>query len=698
MSTRTSLSVNRIKLYVPAAALLLLFFVLSGSIAAQQPADDSLETAKLPPQALEAPAPVTPKKGIERLSRLDTALAELVEATTPGDMQTVARSRALQLDDNRVQVQIDVPAAHIPQIEAAISSVGGDVTGIATEQGLVQAWIPVGSLTAIAARPAVQSVQPPVEVQLFEPQLAGNYTTEALAAINADEWHSAGYTGGGVKIGVIDAGFQGYPGLLGSDLPASVTTRNFADGESQSQVDGTTPHGTACAEIIHDVAPDADLYLVKIRTLVDLIEAVDYLRGQNVHIISTSLGFYNVSPGDGTGTLADIVKQAHNDGIFWATAAGNDREAHWGGQFVDGDNDGWHEVASGQEVNYFGPGNGNYYSIPAGYLISGYLRWNDWSDVDQDYDLYVVRLDTGTGQWQIVASGQNEQNGSVGQRPVERVTYVSSGDSTGYGFLIRKFNANGAANFEFFAPKVTRLDELLHARSLANLADAPAAMTVAALDSDSPYPQEAYSSEGPTNGPGGSASGGAIKPDISGYANVDTSSYGTVQQFNGTSAATPHVAGAAALIKDAYPNIQPADLQSFLESRAEEKGTAGKDNQFGHGRLYLGDAPLVLHTLPTRILEKNTSHDNVTDLWAYAQDDYPDNQLTFTIDNTPVISAGVTIDGNRFIDVNPAPNWTGQTDVTIRVTNPAAKSTTETFTVHIVDSVENVYLPLILNQ
>lgn len=698
MSRRTSSSINRIKLYLPVLALLLLFFALSGSTAAQQPGDGSLETVTLPPEALEAPALVTPEKAIDRYPKLDSGLAALAEAAEMGEIQALAQSRAIPIDSDRVQVELDVDPADISQIRAAISSAGGIVTGTVPDKGLVQAWVPIPSLTTISARSDVQAVQRPAEVQLFEPHLAGNYTTEALSAINADEWQSAGYTGEGVKIGVIDAGFQGYPGLLGSDLPASVTVRNFVDNESQSQVNGTTPHGTACAEIIHDLAPDAELYLVKISTLVDLTEAVDYLRSQNVDIISTSLGFYNVSPGDGTGTLADIVEQARNDGIFWATAAGNDREAHWGGQFVDNDSDQWHEFASGQEVNFYGPGNGTYYNIPARYLISGYLRWDDWSNVNQDYDLYLVRRNKDTGQWQIVASGQSFQDGNSGQRPTERILYVTSGDTTGYGFLIRRFDANRAPNFEFFAPKVARLDELLRARSLANLADAPAAMTVAALDSDSPYPQESYSSEGPTNGPGGAASGGFTKPDISGYANVDTASYGTTQQFNGTSAATPHVAGAAALIKTAYPSIQPADLQSFLESRAQDKGPSGMDNQFGYGRLYLGDAPLVFRSLPSHILEKNVSHDNVTDLWAYAQDDYPDNQLTFTIDNSPVISAGVTIDGNRYIDVNSVPNWTGQTDVTIRVTNPDAKSTTEIFTVHVVDSVENTYLPITVKQ
>ena len=131
------------------------------------------------------------------------------------------------------------------------------------------------------------------------------------------------------------------------------------------------------------------------------------------------------------------------------------------------------------------------------------------------------------------------------------------------------------------------------ARSLANLADAPAAMTVAALDVDAPYPQESYSSEGPTNGPGGTASGGAIKPDIAAFANVSTVSYpDPAEKFNGTSSATPHVAGAAALVKGANPAYTPAQIQDFLQGRAVDMGSPGKDTIYGFGRLNLGTPPV----------------------------------------------------------------------------------------------------------
>jgi hypothetical protein len=168
-------------------------------------------------------------------------------------------------------------------------------------------------------------------------------------------------------------------------------------------------------------------------------------------------------------------------------------------------------------------------------------------------------------------------------------------DFAPYGLRIERVRGDRPVNFEVFTPGliIFRPLEFLRARSIANLADSPGAVTVAALDVTN-LTQEFYSSEGPTNGPGGAETGGFIKPDISGFANVSTESYGP-SVFNGTSAATPHVAGAAALVLSARPDYSPDQLQSFLEGRAIDMGDAGIDTQFGYGRLHLGD-PLSRNT------------------------------------------------------------------------------------------------------
>jgi hypothetical protein len=206
----------------------------------------------------------------------------------------------------------------------------------------------------------------------------GTYTTEGLAALNGAAWHSAGINGQGIKIGIIDGGFKDYLGRLGVDLPVSVTAKNFVDGETDAHLNSGSVHGTACAEVIYDVAPGAALYLAKISTFLDLVEAVAWLRDTvQVDVISSSFGFYNLSPGDGTGLFENLVKSAREAGILWVTAAGNDQKVHWGGSYLNLDSDSYHEYYDGSHFNFFGPGDGRGYLFPAGYPIQIYLRWDD---------------------------------------------------------------------------------------------------------------------------------------------------------------------------------------------------------------------------------------------------------------------------------------------------------------------------------
>jgi hypothetical protein len=528
-----------------------------------------------------------------QVAGLDSALAALAAAAaTPQAARDLAVAGSLRVSANRVHVQVIARAGSADSVAAAITAAGGEVTGVAGT--LLQGWLPISALERIAGLDEVELVRRPAEFLPLQGPAAGSATTEALAPMNVPAWHSAGQHGAGVKVAVLDIGFTGYTVLRGSDLPASVTARNFVDGETDAQVDGTTNHGTACAEMIHDIAPEAELYLVKIATTVDLAEAVEWLIAQQVDIISTSIGTYNQGPGDGTGALADLVRRARAAGILWVTAAGNERQTHWSGSYFDPDGDDVHNFNGGQEVNFFGPGDDRAYAVPAGVLLRVYIRWDDWAAVDQDYDLILVRFNG--AQFVAVAQSADPQSGGPGQAPVESLAYVTAGPPTAYGFVVQRTRSNRNVHFEMFVPDVPRLDEIVTARGLISPADAPDAVTVAAVDAHQPYAQEPYSSQGPTNGPGGVAAGGLSKPDIAGYANVSTSSVGT-SRFNGTSAATAHVAGAAALAQAATPGALPAQTAAFLSSRAIDLGLAGSDTVFGAGRVYLADPPNSLPTL-----------------------------------------------------------------------------------------------------
>jgi subtilisin family serine protease len=168
-------------------------------------------------------------------------------------------------------------------------------------------------------------------------------TSEGVEVIGAGKWQAAGYTGQGMKIGILDQGFDGYRDLLGRELPASVKVKSFVPG---IEIDQTgVSHGAAVAEVIHDVAPDAELYLVCYDGGdVSMGNAVEWLLQQGVHIISHSAGGL-AAPMDGTGRDGELVKLAADNGALWINSAGNNGTQHYRAAFTDTNNDGVHEFA-----------------------------------------------------------------------------------------------------------------------------------------------------------------------------------------------------------------------------------------------------------------------------------------------------------------------------------------------------------------
>ena len=106
------------------------------------------------------------------------------------------------------------------------------------------------------------------------------------------------------------------------------------------------------------------------------------------------------------------------------------------------------------------------------------------------------------------------------------------------------------------------------------------------------------------------------------------------------------------------------------------------------------NTPPKLMGLPDHVLPINSTADNLIDLWAFASDaQSPDDRLLFDLTHIGEPNAGVTLDSNRYLDVNPAPDWTGHADVTVSVTDPGGLSDTDTFRITIQDF-SKVYVPL----
>ncbi len=176
---------------------------------------------------------------------------------------------------------------------------------------------------------------------------------EGVAFLGADKWQAAGITGKGVRVGIIDGSFNRYRDILGNARYKVVSLRTDNAVEDQS-LTGDSVHGTAVAEIVHKVAPDAELVLVAVDTSLSFVKAIDYLtNSEGVVVISSSLGF-SAFEADGTSKASKAVDAARAVGVCVTISAGNDAsgaigsddgESHFSAMFADGDRDGFHDFA-----------------------------------------------------------------------------------------------------------------------------------------------------------------------------------------------------------------------------------------------------------------------------------------------------------------------------------------------------------------
>ena len=271
-----------------------------------------------------------------------------------------------------------------------------------------------------------------------------------------------------------------------------------------------------------------------------------------------------------------------DNGILWVNAAGNEAaDGHWQGAFVDSDGDGYLDFGSGTDyLDGDSIDEGDRIYLASGDTVNIYMTWDDWPSSDQDYDLFLY-----DSFGNMVASSSNYQTGT--QAPTEAISYTATA-SGNYEIVIQNHDAPATPDIEFFA--FTNSGASLNLQynqpesSIVTPANSAKVLAVGAIyrGNWTTGPQESFSSQGPSNASKYAAS--ITKPDICGPDGVSNYTYGN---FYGTSAATPHVAGAAALLLSEDPTLTADQLEAKLESDAIDMGAAGKDNLYGSWRLDL---------------------------------------------------------------------------------------------------------------
>jgi hypothetical protein len=479
---------------------------------------------------------------------------------------------------------VDIRATVTPELLDRIQQGGGKVLGSFPNFKSVRALVPLSELEKIAALSEVIAIRRAAESHHNAVDPEGNAVHLATLARSR-----FGANGSGVKVGVISDSVDYLSTVQSSGDLGTVTVLSGQSGVP------ATGEGTAMLEIVHAIAPGAQLFFAT----GDGGEASFANNILNLHsngctVLVDDIGYFDESPFQDA-TIASAVNTVTAGGALYFSAAGNSgnldsaASGTWEGDFVDGGAATFPETG---RLHKFG--NLTYDTVTAvGSAVRADLFWSDpLGGSGNDYDLFVLDS-TGSS---IVAASTSTQNGT--QDPYESVTTLGAGDR----IVIVK--SSGAGRFLHLSSGLGVL-EIATQGATAGHQTAAKAFCVAAIDSLLAYtnafiggqanPVEFYSSDGPRhvffNQDGGaitpgnfSSTGGAIrqKPDVAAADDVTTSVPGFAP-FQGTSAAAPHAAAIAALLKSYNPALTPDQLRSCLTTSALDNMAPGVDRDSGYG-------------------------------------------------------------------------------------------------------------------
>ncbi|NWJ44276.1 MAG: S8 family serine peptidase [Chloroflexi bacterium] len=544
-------------------------------------------------------------------SKIDTVLLGIVVryATTEGTgdqklQASIEYARGLGLinarDEIAFELELDKIEAQEP-VTTKISAMGGKVAYADNIEGTIKLLVrvPVKTLVTyvnsatkddflrdlaqfngVTAIKLLFQAQPsgletlPQTLEALQ-QVGFNAKNEGVKVMGVDKWHTAGFKGKGVRIGVIDAGFKYYKDLRGTYLPPDFQPVDIADEMGNTPLIEYDVHGTGTAEIIYSLAPEATMIAAAMDgNDLELSRAIDYMVEQKVQIISMSVR-RNITAGDGNGPIDRKIERLRAEkGIMFIASAGNEAQAHYAANF-NPDSNGFHQFLPGvTRIAVSLPKYSAPYSTPI------VLNWEQWYEKNKtDLDLYAESEDG-----KPLYSSQNDQRT---REPLEWVPAKFNPGQVIYLKIRLKPGTQASAKpfrLHLFTYRL-QFQFYVQALSVGDPASSRGALAVGAVEFSTDT-VASYSSQGPLVT-------GVFKPEISGPTNVSSAAYQQegVATFGGTSASCPEVSGLAVVIKGANPTFTPDQLTTFLLQRAKDLGPAGPDLIYGYGRATAGEIP-----------------------------------------------------------------------------------------------------------
>jgi len=537
------------------------------------------------------------------------------EAVAPG----VPTQRLSFTNDTNGRVLVDIKANVTDALLAQIRQGGGEVILSFPQYQAIHARIALNQLESLAGLADVLAIKAADR----RATRLGRLTTEG------DKTHRAGLArtnfnvmGEGVKIGVISDSVDFLQlSLASGDIP----TVTILPG----QAGFGTGEGTAMLEIVADIAPKAELFFSSSGpSLQSMAQNIRDLRDAGCDIIVDDLGFASESPFQDD-VLAQEVNLVTSEGALYFSAAGNSGNKNdgtasaWEGDYKDSGMTFAGAGVSGIAHTY---GNTIYNSVTNSFGGLCVLFWSDaLNRAANDYDLFV--LDPANNN--ILSSSTTVQNGN--DDPFELAV-------AGIGERIVIIKTSGAGRFlhlEMFPEGQLTIstDGGIRGHPATTNGFGVSAVNVRSalpgvFTGGPGNPVETFTVDGPrrvffdaagnvlnttlTNATNFSSTGGLIRnqPEITAADGVMTTTPG-FNPFFGTSAAAPHAAAIAALLKSYNPGLTPQQIRFALTNTALDIEAPGPDRDSGVGILDpVGALASIPPPLPT-LIASNLSGGNL---------------------------------------------------------------------------------------
>lgn len=469
---------------------------------------------------------------------------------------------------------------------------------------------------ALAAMPLLALAV--LAIYVPEEETASLYLEKSVPHVGAD-FISGGPDGEGILVAVIDTGINhDHPDLAGFGADGKVAGgHNFIDPFLPPM--DTSGHGTQVAGIIaadggiRGVAPEARLLAYKVSedgegVSPDLIvRALKMAVDAGADIVNISLGVNKTNA-----AIDAAVSEAARRGVLVVAAAGND-----GPTYESIGSPGRNPLAitvgatynnlTSSQVATLTVNGMPFVAIPmldsavpdapidAPVIFGGYAREQDLAGLDVAGAIVLAERGSDTPGELLYFSLKEKNAADAG---AAAIIVFNSEEGIFHGELIHEFIEPG---YEPRIPAVS-MDREDGLEMLEMTQEGARAVLAFLQDPDHPAP---FSSRGPV-------SPFYIKPDITApgvYINTTTlNGYTTV---TGTSYATPHVSGAAALVMQQNPDMTPEDVRSILTSTSSkvtgQTGVRAPAHEAGTGRLDAGAAlaaNLIIH--PTEVVASVT--------------------------------------------------------------------------------------------